>query len=467
MFSKLKVILGVVLIISGWSQLFVAAEPLNEYVEARNMYLFAAACRASYDDTIGHMALEALESNGWHVEKYFTSGKNANTRFLLFVKTQPENGEPMYLIAVTGTETAQDLLADLSFTKIIFKGHSIQEIKDNARHKVFSKKVPLVHWGFFQYALSAWEMDYHDEKSNGEKKLIRELMENPSCKIYLVGHSLGGAVVTLGAAGLISSGIDPSRIEVVSFGAPAVGNDAFRHEFESKINLTRVVMHGDPIVIMAGRETLAGFCGLAAGGGFSYGDVLGAGEGWAKSILFNPRARDAFTVFFQRPETFALGICNGCQMMSNLHEIIPGTEDWPHFVRNRSEQFEARLVLLEVQPSSSLFFAGMAGSRIPVALAHGEGYAEFRDAAQQAAAESLVTLRFVDNRGATTERYPYNPNGSPQGITGVTTADGRFSILMPHPERVFRTAQMSWHPDDWGEDSPWMRMFRNARRWIG
>jgi len=219
--------------------------------------------------------------------------------------------------------------------------------------------------------------------------------------------------------------------------------------------------------IIAGRETLAGFAGLAAGGGFSYGDVLGAGEGWAKSILFNARARDAFAAFFARSETFALGICNGCQMMSNLHELIPGSEHWPHFVRNRSEQFEARLILLEVQPSPSLFFAGMEGSRIPVALAHGEGYAEFCDAGQQAAAEALVTLRFVDNRGAATERYPYNPNGSPRGITGLTTADGRFSILMPHPERVFRSVQMSWHPDDWGEDSPWMRMFRNARCWIG
>ncbi len=219
--------------------------------------------------------------------------------------------------------------------------------------------------------------------------------------------------------------------------------------------------------IIAGRETLAGFAGLAAGGGFSYGDVLGAGEGWAKSILFNPRAREAFAAFFERGETFALGICNGCQMMSNLHELIPGSEHWPHFVRNRSEQFEARLVMLEVQPSPSLFFAEMQGCRIPVALAHGEGYAEFRDAAQQAVADSLVTLRFVDNRGATTERYPYNPNGSPRGITGLTTPDGRFSILMPHPERVFRTVQMSWHPDGWGEDSPWMRMFRNARRWIG
>jgi phosphoribosylformylglycinamidine synthase len=219
--------------------------------------------------------------------------------------------------------------------------------------------------------------------------------------------------------------------------------------------------------IIAGRTSLSSFAGIVAGGGFSYGDVLGAGEGWAKSILFNARARGEFAAFFARRDTFALGVCNGCQMMSNLRELIPGTGHWPHFVRNKSEQFEARLVLLEVLRSPSLFFAGMAGSRIPVALAHGEGYAEFHDAAQLAAAEPLVTLRFVDNHGAATERYPYNPNGSPRGITGLTTADGRVSILMPHPERVFRSVQMSWHPPEWTEDSPWMRMFRNARVWLG
>jgi len=219
--------------------------------------------------------------------------------------------------------------------------------------------------------------------------------------------------------------------------------------------------------IIAGRGVLTGYHGIVAGGGFSYGDVLGAGEGWAKSILFNARARDQFAAFFARADTFALGVCNGCQMSSNLHELIPGSEHWPHFVRNKSEQFEARLVLLEVQRSPSLFLAGMEGSRIPVALAHGEGYAEFRDAGELAAAEPLACLRFVDHRGAVTERYPYNPNGSPRGITGLTTTDGRFTILMPHPERVFRTAQMSWHPEDWGEDSPWMRMFRNARVWLG
>ena len=219
--------------------------------------------------------------------------------------------------------------------------------------------------------------------------------------------------------------------------------------------------------IIAGRVNLGGFRGAVACGGFSYGDVLGAGEGWAKSILLNARAREAFADFFGRSDTFALGVCNGCQMMSNLHEIIPGTAHWPHFVRNRSEQFEARFVTVEIAESPSLFFRGMAGSRIAVPTAHGEGYAEFADAAQLAAAQPLVTWRYVDNHGRATETYPFNPNGSPQGITGLTTADGRFTILMPHPERAFRAVQNSWHPDGWGEDGPWLRMFRNARVWAG
>jgi phosphoribosylformylglycinamidine synthase len=219
--------------------------------------------------------------------------------------------------------------------------------------------------------------------------------------------------------------------------------------------------------IIAGRTSLSGFKGFAACGGFSYGDVLGAGEGWAKSILFNAGARDEFEAFFHRADTFALGVCNGCQMMSNLHEIIPGAAAWPHFVRNRSERFEARFAMVEVVKSPSLFFDGMAGSRLPIAVAHGEGYAEFAGAEQRAQARQLVVLRFVDNRGAATESYPYNPNGSPAGITGLTTPDGRFTVLMPHPEREFRTVQNSWHPENWGEDGPWLRMFRNAREWVG
>jgi phosphoribosylformylglycinamidine synthase len=216
--------------------------------------------------------------------------------------------------------------------------------------------------------------------------------------------------------------------------------------------------------IISGRVSLAGYKGFAAGGGFSYGDVLGAGQGWAKSILLNARARDEFEAFFGRSDVFALGVCNGCQMMSNLREIIPGAAHWPKFLKNKSEQFEARFVMVEVLESPSLFFAGMAGSRMAVATAHGEGRAEFADAAAQA--KALAALRFVDNRGAPTEAYPANPNGSPAGITGLTTADGRYTVLMPHPERVFRSVQQSWHPRGWAEDSPWMRMFRNARAWV-
>ncbi len=219
--------------------------------------------------------------------------------------------------------------------------------------------------------------------------------------------------------------------------------------------------------VIEGRVSLKDFNGLVACGGFSYGDVLGAGEGWAKSILFNGRARSEFEAFFQRNDSFALGVCNGCQMMSNLHEIIPGADSWAHFVRNKSEQFEARFVMVEVAKSPSLFLDGMAGSRLPIVVAHGEGYAEFRDAAHLQSAQPLVALRYVDHYGKPTESYPFNPNGSPQGITGLTTPDGRFTIMMPHPERVFRAAQHSWRPEGWGEDGPWLRMFRNARKWVG
>jgi phosphoribosylformylglycinamidine synthase len=223
--------------------------------------------------------------------------------------------------------------------------------------------------------------------------------------------------------------------------------------------------------VIDGRIGLDGFKGLAACGGFSYGDVLGAGEGWAKTILFNARARDQFQAFFERGDSFALGVCNGCQMLANLRELIPGAEHWPHFVRNRSEQFEARFVMVEVAHSASILFQGMTGSRMPVAVAHGEGRAEFRDAEHLAAAQPQVALRYVETAGgarpAGAERYPANPNGSPDGITGLTSADGRVTIMMPHPERVFRTVQHSWHPDYWGEDAPWMRLFRNARVWLG
>lgn len=220
--------------------------------------------------------------------------------------------------------------------------------------------------------------------------------------------------------------------------------------------------------IISGRVSLKDFAGFVACGGFSYGDVLGAGEGWAKSILFNARARDEFSAFFHRQDSFALGVCNGCQMMSNLRELIPGAAHWPHFVRNRSEQFEARLSMVEVLESPSLFFNGMAGSRMPIAVAHGEGFAEFSQAGavNDLLAQKLVTMRFVDHAAVATEVYPFNPNGSPQGVTGLTSTDGRFSIMMPHPERVIRNVQNTWQRCGDAEDSAWLRMFQNARRYI-
>jgi phosphoribosylformylglycinamidine synthase len=217
--------------------------------------------------------------------------------------------------------------------------------------------------------------------------------------------------------------------------------------------------------LQTGRRKLADFAGFAACGGFSYGDVLGAGRGWAASILYNDALRAQFAEFFADRSKFALGVCNGCQMMAALKDIIPGASHWPRFVRNASEQYEARLVTLEVLESPSIFFKGMAGSRIPVAVAHGEGRTAFADPSD--AKHAMTCVRFVDNRGEATERFPLNSNGSAQGRVGFTTSDGRVTILMPHPERVIRSVQMSWRPREWAEDSPWMRMFRNARAWVG
>ncbi|MEH6605348.1 MAG: phosphoribosylformylglycinamidine synthase [Pseudomonadales bacterium] len=221
--------------------------------------------------------------------------------------------------------------------------------------------------------------------------------------------------------------------------------------------------------LLSGRRQLQDFKGLAACGGFSYGDVLGAGEGWAKTIIYHPELRDSFSAFFQRQDTFSLGVCNGCQMLSTLKELIPGAEAWPRFVKNRSEQFEARFSLVKIEQSPSILLDGMAGSHMPVAVAHGEGRAEFGPNLGVAQLEQagLIGARYVDNHLSVTETYPANPNGSPAGITGITTTDGRVTIMMPHPERVFRAVQNSWHPDHWAEDAPWMRLFRNARAWVG
>ncbi len=219
--------------------------------------------------------------------------------------------------------------------------------------------------------------------------------------------------------------------------------------------------------LAARRRTLEGFRGLVACGGFSYGDVLGAGEGWAKSILYNPGLRALFADFFAREDRFALGVCNGCQMLAALKSLIPGTAAWPRFVRNRSDQFEARLSLVRIEASPSIMLGGMTGSQLPIVTAHGEGRAAFASEAALAACEGgLTAVRYVTNRGAQAETYPANPNGSPHGIAGLANEDGRVTIMMPHPERVFRTVQHSWHPAEWGERAPWQQMFDNARAWV-
>jgi phosphoribosylformylglycinamidine synthase len=217
--------------------------------------------------------------------------------------------------------------------------------------------------------------------------------------------------------------------------------------------------------LQTGRIKLADVQGAVACGGFSYGDTLGAGIGWARSVLFNPQLADQFQAFFARSDSFMLGVCNGCQMLAELADIIPGAQAWPRFTTNRSERYEARLSQVEVLQSPSLFFQGMAGMRLPIAVAHGEGYANFAHRGDKGAV--LAAMRFTDHHGQPTEAYPLNPNGSPAGLTAVTTADGRFTAMMPHPERVFRNVQMSWTSEDKAAFSPWMQIWRNARKWVG
>jgi phosphoribosylformylglycinamidine synthase len=303
---------------------------------------------------------------------------------------------------------------------------------------------------------------------------IQRLRDNADCADQefdaLLEEDNPGLSITLGfdvnddiAAPYIKRGVRP---EVAILREQGVNGQTEMAAAFDRAGFAAVDVHMSDI--LSGRISLERFKGMVACGGFSYGDVLGAGEGWAKSILFNSRAREDFIGFFERKDSFALGVCNGCQMLSNLHELVPGSESWPHFVRNRSEQFEARVAMVQVQDSASIFLKGMAGSRLPIAIAHGEGHAEFEseEALLEADLSGTVALRYVDNHGKVTERYPANPGGSPRGITGLTTRDGRVTIMMPHPERVFRAVTNSWRPDEWQEDGGWMRMFRNARIWV-
>ncbi len=316
-----------------------------------------------------------------------------------------------------------------------------------------------------QQALALWwETSYQ----------IQALRDNPSCaaqeKQTVLDNDNPGLSVSLSydqnnnvAAAMIATGVRP-RIAVLR--EQGVNGQVEMAAAFDRAGFAAIDVHMSDI--LAGRIDLKDFKAFAACGGFSYGDVLGAGGGWAKSILFNARVRDMFEQFFQRTDSFSLGVCNGCQMMSHLKSLVPGAEHWPRFVRNTSEQFEARLVMVEVQHSPSILLSGMQGSRMPVIVAHGEGRAEMADAvATQALHDSgLVALRYIDNTGQVTETFPANPNGSPQGITAVTNHDGRHTIMMPHPERVFRAVQHSWKPDGWQEDGPWLRLFRNARAWL-
>jgi phosphoribosylformylglycinamidine synthase len=265
------------------------------------------------------------------------------------------------------------------------------------------------------------------------------------------------------AASLIATGVRPL---VAILREQGVNSQTEMAAAFTRAGFTAVDVHMSEV--LAGSVDLAQFKGLVACGGFSYGDVLGAGEGWAKSILYHAPARAAFKAFFERKDTFTLGVCNGCQMLATLKELIPGTESWPKFIRNESEQFEARLSLVRIQRSPSIFLKDMRGALLPIVVSHGEGRATMtRPTMDDLESNEQITMRFVDHFGDPTTRYPFNPNGSPGGLTAVTSSDGRVLAMMPHPERSFRSVQMSWRRDDWGEDSPWMRMFRNARVWVG
>ena len=405
--------------------------------------LFAAACemafaaRCGLDLDLGGATLDAIAA-------LFTEELGAIVQVRGADRAAVVAALPGIAVHVLGVVTAEANIRIRRGNDVLFNETRI------ALHRAWSSTTHQIQW-------------LRDNPDAAQQEYDRLLdAGDPGLSPHLTFDPRAGALI--GAAPFIATGARP-RIAILR--EQGVNGQVEMAAAFDRAGFAAHDVHMSDII--AGRVVLSDFSGVAACGGFSYGDVLGAGEGWAKSILFNGRARDQFAAFFARADSFALGVCNGCQMMSNLHEIIPGSGHWPHFVRNRSEQFEARLALVEIQKSPSLFFAGMEGSRLPVAVAHGEGLAEFRDDAQLVAAQPYVCWRFADNRGNVTEAYPYNPNGSPQGIASLTTADGRFTILMPHPERVFRAVQMSWRPQQWNEDdaSPWLRIFCNARKAVG
>jgi phosphoribosylformylglycinamidine synthase len=324
--------------------------------------------------------------------------------------------------------------------------------------RLLGEREVVVEW-LWQELFDAWWSVTH---------AMQSLRDNPECadeeRVARRDFSDPGLVPSLGAQALVQAPMinAGARPQVAILREQGVNSQYEMAAAFDKAGFTAVDVHMSDLI--AGRVRLDQFKGLAACGGFSYGDVLGAGRGWATSILERPVLRQHFADFFERSDSFSLGVCNGCQMLAQLKGLIPGAEHWPRFLRNRSEQFEARLSLVEVVESPSLFFRDMAGWRIPIAVSHGEGRAQFD--AHEHQAQAKVTLRFVDGHGQVASQYPANPNGSPGGISGLTSADGRSTLLMPHPERVHRSVQMSWHPAEWGEASPWMQLFHNARAWV-
>ncbi|EDY86633.1 phosphoribosylformylglycinamidine synthase [gamma proteobacterium HTCC5015] len=348
----------------------------------------------------------------------------------------------------------------------VLKQHGLGSITHAIGKPHSSERIDIHHGEALAYSNTRTAMQQEWSRTSFE---MQKLRDNPECAeqefATIADSSNTGLRADLSfdvndniAAPMINTGARPAMAVLREQGVN--GQIEMAAAFD-RAGFKAVDVHMSDLI--AGRHKLQDFKGLVACGGFSYGDVLGAGGGWAKTVLFNSELREQFKVFFERGDSFSLGVCNGCQMLSQLKDLIPGAEHWPEFKRNLSEQFEARLAQVEVQESPSVLLQGMAGSRMPIAVAHGEGRAVFSGDAAQAS----VAMRYVDPQGAATEHYPYNPNGSPDGVTGLTSTDGRATIMMPHPERVFRALQHSWAPDDWQEDAPWLRLFRNARVFVG
>ncbi len=361
--------------------------------------------------------------------------------------------------------------SDLDHVVLALRSHGFKACtsvigKLNGAHRVIIRQAGRVLYDEDLFALRALWSDV--------TRRIQALRDNPACaeqefqlKLQRDNPGISPKLTFSVQPSALSDQRSASRPKVAILREQGVNGQVEMAAAFTRAGFTAVDVHMTDI--LSGRVSLRDFRGLAACGGFSYGDVLGAGEGWAKSILFHPKARDEFAAFFAREDAFALGVCNGCQMMSNLHSLIPGSDHWPHFVQNKSERFEARYVSLKIEQSPSVLFRGMEGSVIPVVVSHGEGFTEFKsaDAARACSESGLVAARYVDNFHAPTEHYPLNPNGSPFGMTALTTTTGRVTIMMPHPERTTRTLNHSWAPAGWGEESPWMQLFHNARAWVG